>query len=233
MKTLNQLFFKKGLINFGMTLSLLFIMVLFTFVSCSKNEDGIMKESISEANLVTSQRIENAPEQSGAFLFRDDYLFVGKTFIDAKSELILTVGHPDPLPVFCGGNFYDDIIQYQDIIAASNFERIVTLGQGEVQVYVYRGTLENIYDFPSWCPFFSTAPIEAEGMATVTEVINDYGFFGNTNNNVSWSIQVIGKILSPENEIKHLSARILFSWDKEEPISSLLDIVTSVTVRLN
>jgi len=145
--------------------------------------------------------------------------------------LVATIGYPDLLPTFCGGDFPDDILTFQDIISASNGERIISLGQGDLKVHVFGGTLNDINDFSTWCPFLSSAPLLAEGYGKAVAPTNDLSI-SETNNTANMILTINGELLSPSNEIKRFTARVLFSFDKEEEFNSLLDILVSVTIQL-
>jgi hypothetical protein len=120
---------------------------------------------------------------------------------------------------------------FQDVIL-NNGGRWVDIGQGDLKVYVFRGTPDDINDFDTWCPFLSSATLLAEGYASATSAINDL-WYTDTNNVANSALAVNGELLSLTNEKKHFAARVLFSYDKEEEFNSLLDIVVSVTVQLN
>ncbi|HMB99706.1 MAG TPA: hypothetical protein VKN14_01590 [Flavobacteriaceae bacterium] len=234
MKKINQLLFQKAPIKLGKLPYIIFSAVLFTVLSCSTNEDvEISNESILEANLVASKGIENAPAESGAFVFRNQYEGeIALTLVDSKSKLVATIGYPDLLPTYCGGGASNDILTFQEILATNNGERVVSLAQGDMKVNVFGGTLYDIYDFSSWCPFLSSAPLLAQGNAKATAPTNDV-WLTNTNNTANIILQINGELLSPANERKHFTARVLFSYDKVEEFNTLLDILVSVTVQLH
>jgi len=229
-------------INYGTYFPFLFVMVLFITSSCNLNEginpvnhlvsgNEITTSGVSNSNQPSSIGIGNAPTQSGAFLTRTTEGF-GLTLVDGKSNLVATIGYPD-LPFYCGGEFQNDAIIFQDIIAANHGERIIDIGQGkEVIAKVYKGPLD-FNDFSQWCPFFRNGLILAEGTAKLTVNTNDLYLNIDTNNRAIQNAQFNGELLSPDGKIKHLSARILFSWDKEEEYNTLRDLVKNVSVQLN
>jgi len=228
---MNKLLSKKPPIKFEKLLYILFTVVLVTSLSCSKNEDGINNETISEANLVASKGVGNAPAESGAFVMRFPYEgAVAITLMDKKTNLTATVGWSDLIPGYCGGEGIPaGVATVQEIFVGADGLRIIDLIQGELPVRVY-GEYREYYSPDSWCPIFTEAPLLAEGPATV---VSTDVYFTEFNEIENWSVNVRGQLMSPENELKQFNARVLYSWRKGGEYATLLDAVISVTIQLN
>jgi len=217
------------------------IITAVSFSSCSDESVTMSNESISEANLVTSKGIENAPAESGVYVIRYQLEgFLSYTLIDFKTQRMLTVNYPDQLPSYCGGGVPMDIINVQEIIAGSNEYHHTVFAEGEVGVKVYQGT--HVYDnnvsrdenVAEFCSILANAPLLAEGTATV--IYHDNDFYGSYSPNQTgiFGTSVQGQLTAPDGESKRLSAGVNFLWPEDaEDVNTILDVLINVTVRLN
>ncbi|WP_258105263.1 hypothetical protein [Marinoscillum sp. MHG1-6] len=234
-------------INYGTYFSIFAIMALLILVmsSCANNDEDIIAPAPVSAPMVvgnnediwssenqSTKGIENAPNTSGSFVIRDSYEGAfALTLVDNVSKLVATIGYPDLIPTYCGGGFPEDVVAFQDIIAANNGDRALSLGQGKMHVKVFQGPLSTV-DFSEWCPFFTNSEVLAEGTVRVISPTNEL-YPAETNNKMIWSVQFHGKLLTLDNEIKNVSGGVLFTWDKEEEFNSLLDLVERVSLQLH
>lgn len=171
----------------------------------------------------------NGPSESGFFVWRHEEVPFGVTLIDDNSNLVATITWPDQLPGFCGGGFPEELLNFQTILVNNPQGAYIEFVTGEVQARVFEGPLSTT-DFSGWCPFFADGPVLAEG----TVEYNDSWIEVNNNAvNFTWNVNAHGDLLSPEGDTKRLAARVTFKWNVDEDLNTLLDVVQTVSVRLN
>jgi hypothetical protein len=208
------------------------VVTVFAISACSLNEGVKTSEHHATSEQTITQRNGNAPAQSGAIVTRSETA-LAITMMDEKTNLTISVAHPDIVPAFCGGGWPPvELLDAQFILPGNTGERLIVIGSGELPVRVIEGT-PDVNDFDTWCPFWESEPtVIAEGVVSVHYNDNDaWGTHSNNQTNV-WSYKVHGAVTTTDGETKNLNATLIMKWDSDEDYI-ILDLLQKVTVKLN